>query len=425
MSRLITSNASQLMLIPSSLGCLLSSDHPARFFDEIVEQLDLSEIIKTVDTVQKRGRPAYDPVMMTKVIMYGYSIGIISTRELENACLNGIDFRFLTGNRYPGYRSIARFKKQHLKAMAGLHEQVLLLAATDGLIEMREVATDGTKILANASKHKAMSYEHMRKKEVELKTEIKALKKERYNGSRARQEEIKEDIHFKQNRLQHIRRWKKALEERACTEGKEQPESSDQINFTDSQSRIMKVEKHFEQAYNAQAAVDKRSQIVLVALVTQDRNDKRLLETMLDQVAKTTGLLPDNSLFDAGYFSEEQITKVQEKYKSTQLLVPPNRLPHSEVPIATRGRIPKDISTADRMRRKLRTKTGRSIYGHRKTIVEPVFGQIKTANLEFAQFSYRGLESVQDEWSLVCTIHNLLKICRHRSVQNNRLLRVA
>ena len=425
MSRLITSNASQLMLIPSSLGCLLSSDHPARFFDEIVEQLDLSEIIKTVDTVQKRGRPAYDPVMMTKVIMYGYSIGIISTRELENACLNGIDFRFLTGNRYPDYRSIARFKKQHLKAMAGLHEQVLLLAATDGLIEMREVATDGTKILANASKHKAMSYEHMRKKEVELKTEIKALKKERYNGSRARQEEIKEDIHFKQNRLQHIRRWKKALEERACTEGKEQPESSDQINFTDSQSRIMKVEKHFEQAYNAQAAVDKRSQIVLVALVTQDRNDKRLLETMLDQVAKTTGLLPDNSLFDAGYFSEEQITKVQEKYKSTQLLVPPNRLPHSEVPIATRGRIPKDISTADRMRRKLRTKTGRSIYGHRKTIVEPVFGQIKTANLEFAQFSYRGLESVQDEWSLVCTIHNLLKICRHRSVQNNRLLRVA
>lgn len=421
MSRLITSSAAQLILVPTSLGCLLAADHPARFFDEMIEQLDLTKITSTFDFGQTRGRPAYDPIMMTKIIMYGYSIGVSSTRKLERACLDRIDFRFLTGNRYPDYRSLARFKKRHLKALAALDEQVLAIAAGDGLVEMREVATDGTKILANASKHKAMSFEHMCKKEVELKAEIKVLKQESHKGSRGRQKEVKEDLRFKEDRLKHIRKWKRALQERALSEGKGQPEPRDQINFSDSQSRIMRVEKHFEQAYNAQAAVDKRSQIILVATVTQDRNDKRLLVTMLDRIGATTGLLPDNAMFDAGYFSEEQIKKAQEKYKSTQLLVPPDRQQHGRNSNATRGRIPANISTADRMRRKLRTKNGRTVYGHRKTIVEPVFGQIKEANLEFRQFSYRGLENAQAEWSLVCTVHNMQKIYRLRKAQNEQL----
>jgi len=211
------------------------------------------------------------------------------------------------------------------------------------------------------------------------------------------------------------------LEERARNEGKDKPAPKDQINFTDEESMIMKVEKQFEQAYNAQAAVDKRSQIILVAFLTQDRNDKQLLETMLDQVVETLGLLPDYVTADSGYFGEEQIERLQGKYKSTQLLVPPDRQHHSDRFISIRGPIPKDISTADLMRRKLRTKAGRQIYAGRKTTVEPVCGQIKEANLEFRQFSYRGLENAQNEWSLVCVAHNLLKIFRHRRVRNSGL----
>ena len=318
MSRLITSNACQLFLFPSSFDCWLPRDHQVRFFDEVIEDLELSEITDILDLGQKQGRPAYDPKMMTKLVIYGYAEAITSARKLEKACLERIDFRFITGNRLPDYRSIARFKKLHLKALAGLHEQIILIAASDGLIEMKEVAIDGSKILADASKHKAMSYEHMCKKEGELRTEIKALKKRTHQGSRSKRKEIKEEIQFQEGRLRHIKKWKKALEARAAKEGKDKPEPKDQINFTDDESRIMKVEKQFEQAYNAQEAVDKRSQIILVSLLTQDRNDKQLLETMLDQVAETLGLLPDYVTADSGYLGEAQIEKLKNKYKSTQ-----------------------------------------------------------------------------------------------------------
>jgi len=425
MSRLITSNSSQLLLFPSSFDCWLPQDHNVRFFDELIEEMDLSGIAKTIDLSQKRGRPSYDRVMMSKIVLYGYTVGIASARELEQACVERLDFRFLTGNRYPKYRSIARFKKQNLKALAGLHEQVLLIAADEDLIEMKEVAIDGTKMLADASKHKAMSYQYMCNREIELRSEIKALEKEKNTGSRAKRKEVRDESEFKKVRLNHIKKWKQALIDRVRKEGRAEPEPKEQINFTDDESRIMRVEKQFEQAYNAQAAVDKRSQIVLVALVTQDHNDKQLLETMLDRVASTIGLLPDYVLADSGYFSEEQICRVQGKYKSTQFLVPPDRQQHGEKVIAIRGRIPKNISTADLMRRKLKTKTGKAIYAHRKTTVEPVFGQIKEANLDFRQFSYRGLQLAQNEFGVVCIAHNVLKIIRHRQREATQLRLVA
>ncbi|MCI0565292.1 MAG: transposase [Nitrososphaera sp.] len=421
MSRLLTSNGSQLFLFPSSFDCWLPQNHNVRFFDELIEEMDLSGIAKTIDLTHRRGRPAYDRVMLTKIVLYGYTVGIASARELEKACVERLDLRFLTGNRCPKYRSIARFKKRHLKALAGLHEQVLLIAAAKGLIEMKEVAIDGTKMLADASKHKAMSYQYMCNREIELRSEIKSLEKEKNTGSRAARKEIKDEIEFKKARLNHISKWKQALIDRVREEGREEPEPKEQINFTDDESRIMRVEKQFEQAYNAQAAVDKQSQIVLVALVTQNHNDKQLLETMLDRVAGTIGILPDYVLADSGYFSEEQILRVQEKYKSTQFLVPPDRQQHGEKVIAIRGRIPKNISTADRMRRKLKTKTGKAIYAHRKTTVEPVFGQIKEANLDFRQFSYRGLEDAQNEFGVICIAHNLLKIIRHRQRETTKL----
>ena len=191
MSRLITSSVSQLLLFPSSFDCWLPQDHNVRFFDELMEELDLSGIAKTIDLNEKRGRPAYDPFMMTKIVLYGYTVGIASARELEKACVDRLDLRFLTGNRFPRYRSIARFKKRNLKTLAGLHGQVLLIAAAEGLIEMNEVAIDGTKMLADASKHKAMSYQYMCNREVELKSEIKALNNEKDTGSRAKRKETR------------------------------------------------------------------------------------------------------------------------------------------------------------------------------------------------------------------------------------------
>lgn len=423
MSRLIVSNNSQLLLFPSSFDCWLPHDHNVRFFDQLVEELDLSGIA-AIDVSQKRGRPANDPVMMAKFILYGYTVGVVSARELASACVERLDFRFLTGNRCPKYRSIARFKKRNLKTLAGLHEQVLLIAVTESLVEMKQVSIDGSKVLADASKHKAMSYQYMCEREGELESEIKALKKEKLQGSRARQREIEEDLKFKKSRLSHIRKWKQTLEARVRGEGRERPEPKEQINFTDAESRIMRVEKQFEQAYNAQAAVDKRSQIILATSVTQDHNDKQLLEEMLERVVSSVGLVPDYVLADSGYFSEEQILRVQKKYKSTTFLVPPDRQQHGEKVIAVRGRIPKNISTADLMRRKLKTKDGRKTYAERKTTVEPVFGQIKDANLDFRQFSYRGLEGAQHEWSLVCTAHNLLKIIRNRRQQQTTRLRL-
>lgn len=413
MSRLVISNGSQLILFPSSFEVWLPEDHPVRFFEQLMKEVDLSDLASSINLDEKRGRPAFAPTMLAYLVLYGQMVGIFSVRDLANACVERLDFRFLTGNRYPKYRTIARFKKKNLRALAGLHEQVLLIAALEDLIEMKQVSIDGSKILADASKHKAMSYQYMCDREIELGSEIQALKKVRNKGTRAQRKEVEEELEFRKKRLTHIQKWKKELEERASQDGREKPGPKEQINFTDVESRIMRVEKQFEQAYNAQAAVDKRSQIILAWLVTQDHNDKQLLETMLDCIANTIGLVPDCVLADSGYFSEEQIIKVQEKYKSTKFLVPPDR-EHGDRTVATRGRIPKNISTADRMRRALKTKNGRSTYAERKTTVEPVFGQIKEANLNFRQFSYRGLENAQYEWGLVCVAHNLLKIIRHR-----------
>jgi len=221
MSRLVISNNSQLLLFPSSFDCWLPEDHPVRFFEQLMEELGLSDFTNAIDLDEKRGRPAFDRVVMAKIVLYGQLEGIASARDLAKACVERLDFRFLTGNQFPKYRTIARFKKHSLKALAGLHEQVLLIAASEGLIEMKQVSIDGSKVLADASKHKAMSYQYMCDREIELKSEIKVLKKERFQGSRAKQKEIEEDLEFKKNRLSHIRTWKQALEDRVHHEGRQ------------------------------------------------------------------------------------------------------------------------------------------------------------------------------------------------------------
>lgn len=416
MSRIQPSNPNQLCLITSDPGCWLPVDHQVRFFNEIVEQeLDVSEIIGNCRKADDRhGRPSYDPVMLLKIVLYGYMVGLNSSRKIKQACVERIDFRFLTGGLTPSFSTITKFRAEQKEALSGLFPQLLSVAFKDELVEMKDVAFDGTKILANASKRKAMSYERMCNRILILHEEIEALKVERRTATVSRQKEIEVELAFKRERFAKIQEEKFALEDHKQQSG-EEPKGTDQRNFTDPESRIMKKGAGFEQCYNAQAAVDKSNQIIVAAYVTQAGNDKQQLEPLVQSTIAQIGLLPDRGLADAGYFSEAVTDSLKQRYGSTEWFISPGRLAHGSVAgAAPKGRIPRDISVANLMRRKLSTKAGKSAYAQRKAIVEPAFGQIKEANLEFRRFSFRGLKKVQAEWLLVCAAHNLLKIIRHR-----------
>lgn len=416
MSRILPANASQLCLVPSDPGCWLPADHPVRVFNEIVEtELDVSRFMKKSADAGTHGRPSYDPVMLLKIVLYGYMVGLHSSREIEQACVERIDFRLLTGGRTPSFSTVTKFRAEHAEALAELFSQSLAMAIGDRLVEMRDVAFDGTKILANASKRKAMSYERMCETVIKLHQEIAMLKVERRTATGRTREAIERDLEFKRERFANLQEQKFALEEERMQETGMQPNAKDQRNFTDPESRIMKKGAGFEQCYNAQAAVDKSSQIVVAAYVTQACNDKQQLEPLVERMIEQMGFVPDRGLADAGYFSEAVAESLSRRYETTEWLISPGRLAHGSAPaVAPRGRIPRDISVADLMRRKLRTKNGKAFYAQRKAIVEPAFGQIKEASLEFRRFSFRGLSNVQREWLLVCAAHNLLKVVRHR-----------
>jgi transposase len=396
--------------------CWLPADHPVRFLDEIVEQeLDVSQFVEMANSC-KRGRPSYNQLMLLKIVLYGYMVGLHTSRKLALACIERVDFRYLTGGLTPSFSTITRFRARNTEALAALFQQSLSIATKDDLVEMRDVAFDGTKVLANASKRKAMSYERMCEKVRMHYEEIQGLKLERRTATARRQAEIECELEFKGKRFANLQEHKIALEDEHLSKTGEQPKPKDQRNFTDPESRIMKKGAGFEQCYNAQAAVDKGSQIILAAFVTQAANDKQQLEPLVALTVECVGVLPDRGLADAGYFSEAAIGSVKQLYGSTNWLVSPGRLAHGgkcEAP--PRGRIPHDISVADLMRRKLHTKAGKMAYAQRKAIVEPAFGQIKEACLEFRRFSFRGLKKVHREWLLVCAAHNFLKVIRRRS----------
>jgi transposase len=405
----------QLSLLPYNAGLGLPEAHPVRFFSQFIEkELDLSQILNSCKGESTVGRPAYHPMMMIKLIMYGYAQGIMSVRALANACVERLDFRFITGNQMPDYRSIAKFRKTHLEQFGQLFEQSVALAASDDLIDMKEVAIDGTKILANASKRKAMSFSRMIDTSKQLRKEIYTLKQDVKIAEGRKKKGLEKELSFKRKRLQIIRQGKKELEVRAKAAGKKRPEDKTQINFTDPESAIMKVGSGFEQSFNAQAVVDKKVQIILAAKVTRECNDKLQIEPMLNDMIRVAGLIPDRVLADSGYFSEANIDRLSIRFPTLELFVPPNRKEQSKE-VKPKGRIPRNITTADRMRRKLSTVFGKAIYKFRKAIVEPVFGQIKSANLSFANFSFRGFKAVSAEWKLVCAIHNLWKIQRARA----------
>jgi len=440
----------QLLLLPPDMKQWLPEDDLAYFIMDVVNELDLSSIYQSYDS-SKGGQPPFDPKMMTGLLLYAYCVGIPSSRKIEKATYHQIPFRVLTADQQPDHDTIAEFRKRHLKALSGLFVEALQLCQKVGLVELGHVSLDGTKVRANASKHKAMSYGRMEKKAEELEAEVKRLLEQaqavdddedsRYGKSR-RGDELPDELRFKQDRLKKIKEAMKSLEIEAKAkadakrreilqkeqalekEGKkrrgkkpkepsDKPEPKSQRNFTDPESRIMKdgASKSFEQSYNCQAGVDEKSQVIVATNVTQEPNDKQQVKPLVKDIKKNTeGDKPGKVSADSGYFSETNVDYLEAE--GIDGFIATGRQKHGDVPAtAGRGRIPKDATKRERMSRKLRTKKGRETYSKRKHIVEPVFGQIKEVR-GFRRFLLRGLENVSAEWDLICLTHNLLKLFR-------------
>jgi transposase len=416
----------QSLLFPPNIKEWLPEDHLAYFVSDVVDQLNLSEI-EAVYQKDTRGQPPYNPRMMTKVLLYGYCIGTFSSRGIQKALVDEVPFRVLAAGNQPDFRTISDFRKLHRKALQALFEQVLELALKAGAMEVGRVALDGSKIKANASKHKAMSYGRMKEKESQLRKEVRALLKEadridsredKLYGRNRRGDELPEELRHRETRLAKIREAKRALEEearqKAKAEGKDpdtaKPADKDQHNFTDAESRIMKGSDGFVQAYNAQAAVEEMFQLIVGQTVTQDANDKKQIEPMVEMIEAQSGQKPDQLLADSGYCSEQNLGYLAEQgidgYIATE-----KQKHGTKVDRPKPGPLPASATLVDRMRRKLQTKSGAAIYAARKSIVEPVFGQIKQAR-GFRQFLLRGIEKVRAEWALVCLTHNILKLYR-------------
>ena len=448
----------QMFLLPPALRDWLPEGHLALFVSDIVDELDLSAIFSAYQEGDGRGQPPFHPTMMVKLLVYAYCTGRVSSRKIEKATYEEIPYRVLAANQHPDHDSLAEFRKRHLKALGGLFKQVLELCRAAGLVKLGHVALDGSKIKANASKHKAMSYERMQEAEQKLEQEVAQLlakaqevdaAEDAQYGPGRRGDELPEELARRESRLTKIREAKRALDQEAKARAEQQaeaararlaerqrqeeetgrkakgpgpqvpdpeqaqPEPKAQRNFTDPDSRIMKdgATKGFEQAYNAQVVVDSQAQIIVAAAVTQEANDKQQLVPMLGQVEQNLGQKPEKGSADAGYFSEPQVN--DEKLEGIDLYVAPDRQKHGEAPAepSPSACSPSEVSVIEQMRQKLKTASGRTIYKMRKAIVEPVFGQIKQVR-GFRRFSFRGREKVSDEWLLMCLTHNLLKLFR-------------
>jgi transposase len=435
----------ELWLLPPSPQEWLPEDHLAYFLSDLVETLNLTPILQTYGGVT-RGTVPYHPQLLVKILFYAYAVGIPASRQIAKELDENVAFRVLAANQRPDFRTISDFRRQHLAALAELFVQVLQLCQRAGLVTLGHIALDGTKMQANASKHKAMSYGRMKTEETRLQAEVAALlqqaeaadaRDDAQYGPDRRGDELPTELARREQRLQTIRTAKAVLEQEAQAEATltqiaraadatkqprrgrppqppcSIPDPKAQRNFTDPESRIMPApgaKGSFLQGYNCQAAVDATAQIIVAADVTDESNDKQQAQPLLTQVLANTGRVPRTASMDAGYFSEANVQAVATL--GCEPLIPPDRQLHGRpLPAAPRGRPPAGLSVADRMRRTLRTKRGRRLYAQRKAIVEPVFGQIKQGR-GFRQFLLRGMRKVRGEWALICTTHNLLKLWR-------------
>jgi transposase len=444
---------SQLLLLPPDLRQWLPPDHLALYVSDIVEQLDLSAILDAYE--EGRGQPPYHPQLMVKLLIYGYCVGKMSARKIEKATYDEIAFRVLSANQQPDHASIAEFRKRHLAALAQLFVQVLQLCERAGLVKLGHVAIDGTKIKANASKYRTMTYAGLSEAERKLTAEVTRLlaEAERIDaaedelyGKDKRGDELPAELRDRESRLRRIRELKADLEreareaaEQEAAAAKQQneehlrkaevrgqkpgrlakvPEPDQAVpapkarrNFTDSESRMMKdhASNTFVQGYNAQLGVDAEAQIIVAATVVQAGNDQQQLVPVLEVVAQNLGRMPERVSADAGYFSAAAVT--DDKLQTVDVYVPPNaRQPTSPVTLSGNARV------QERMWHKLQSKAGAAIYDQRKAIVEPVFAYLKHVR-GVRQFLLRGLAQVQAEWLLVCLTHNVLKMFKATKLQ--------
>ena len=432
----------QPQLLPPSVMEFVPEGHVAHFVRNLVrDELDLSAILAAYG--EERGYPPYHPVMMTALLLYGYSRGVYSSRRLERACEERLDFLAVTAMNRPDHRTICEFRRRHLAALSDLFVQVLKLCQAAGLVQLGHVALDGTKIAANASKHKAMSYGRMKKAEAELKAEVDAWlaaaeaadAEEDARFGEARGDEMPEWVKDKARRLEKIREAKAALEAEAKAEqaakdaaqaasGKPPrkggrkpktppgtPADKAQRNFTDPESRIMKGKDGFLQGYNAQAAVDAKAQVIVAHGLTDNAADAGQLIPMADAVEANTGAKPAQLSADSGYCSEENLAALETRQITG--FVATGRQKHGQA-AADGGEAKKKGPKVEAMRERLREGGFESPYRLRKQTVEPVFGQIKHAR-GFRQFLMRGLAKVSGEWAMLCTAHNLLKLAAARA----------
>jgi len=433
-------------LLPPSLQDWLPEKHLARFVVEIVEQLDLRSLKATY---AGRGSQPYNPEMLVALLFYGYATGVFSSRKLERSTYDSVAFRFIAANSHPDHDTIATFRRRFLPQLNKLFAQILLIAHQMEVLKLGNVSLDGSKIKANASKHKALSYEYACKLEEQIKAEVAELLKKAEAADRADIPDgmnIPEELERREKRLSAIAAAKAEIEKRAAerhareqavyekkvaerakkeqatgkkAKGKEPqppkpgPTAKDQVNLTDEESRIMPTSGGgFEQTYNAQAGVDTASKLIVSVHVTQNPNDKQELTPTLENLAslpeelgKTTDLVADS-----GYFSETNVTACEENGITPYIAV--DRQSHNP-PLMERFAeplpLPEDADSVAKMKHRLKTSSGKAIYAQRKVTSEPVFGIIK-AVMGFRSFLLRGFEAVKGEWNLVCMAYNIKKL---------------
>jgi transposase/transposase InsO family protein len=491
-------NPEQTLLLPPSPVDWLPSNHLVFFLLDLASELDLEDIHAVYRQKDPRGEKAYEPRMMVVLLLYAYCVGLPSSRKIEKACWEDAAFRVLTGNQQPDHSRISDFRRRHLPALADLFVQVLRLCQKAGLVSLGQVALDGTKVKANASKHKAMSHERMLKSERQLEAEMRALlrkaeiidaQEDGQYGKGKRGDELPEELQRRSSRLEWIRKAKAELEAEAAAakaaqlndeaeaaeqdaeaseaSGDEQrskpaarrsrsarkraddaqklaieaaqaaglepplitadrdplampkrhlptdatgnPKPQAQRNFTDADSHILKGADGWIQGYNAQAAVDGDHQVIVAIGVSNQASDAVHLLPMLERIEANADQLPAALIADAGFCSTANLEACEDR--GLQACISTSRQQHGQRPRPSRGRPPRDLNARGRMDRKLRSKAGQAIYGLRKTIVEPVFGQIKGAR-RMDRFRLRGLEQVNGEWALMATTHNILKLFR-------------
>lgn len=443
-----------VMLVPPSLDEWLPQNHLARFIAELVdEELDLTRFHASY--AKAKGQPPYDPRLMLRILLYGYCVGVRSSRELERACTDVVAFRWLCAQQGPDFRSIGRFRQRHLAALGNVFLQALALCQAAGMVSLGKVALDGTKVRANASRHKAMSYARLTPKQKILADEISDLMNEAKTvdanedalyGPGKRGDELPVELSNREARSAAMAVARASMEEEAAQKARKvaedkardrgdddqgtsakgdaaakaaEPKPTAQRSFTDPDARIMKTaDGSYHYCYNGQAVVDADHQVIIATVLNNVAVDVQQLIPMVEHTTDTVGTMPGKWAADAGYCSAanlEHVKNIEDATGgSTEFFISTRRMKHGhKIADAPRGRIPADATLAERMARKLKTQKGKAVYARRKAIVEPVFGQIHTRQGKHVLL--RGLEKAAHEWQLLTGCHNLLKLFSYRT----------